>query len=64
MSVILNVYAFLGQRSKAVSFLRNIIFSVDSFIFICFAVVGHLINVKADRFFLGDSHPSCTEMCN
>lgn len=26
MSVILNVYAFLGQRSKAVSFLRNIIF--------------------------------------
>lgn len=26
MSVVLNIYAFLGQRSKAVSFLRNIIF--------------------------------------
>lgn len=30
MSVVLNIYAFLGQRSKAVSFKKHY-FSVDSF---------------------------------
>lgn len=39
MSVILNVYAFLGQRSKAVSFLRNII---TFFFFFCGQIYFHL----------------------
>lgn len=31
MSVVLNIYAFLGQRSKAVSFKKHY-FSVDGFV--------------------------------
>ena len=50
MSVILRVYAFLGQRSNAVSFLRNMIFLwMFFFSSLPFAVTGRLIPVEAHR---------------